>query len=209
MNPLRLFLLLFLCAPGMLHAQPHRLATPVVPGATFEVDARLRALPVMRFPIADSTDAERHLFVEAADGVVRRMLVLQFEQVQPGSGFRFVFPAVPPRRLGPHVYRAGAYAYDDVAAAARAPGLEADRTRAALAAAGLRPPRYWHVARLARVADAAGMGEAIVFYLENADARYPQGLVDVDEDGDGRLDAAETARLWQALEHAVAVRAAE
>jgi hypothetical protein len=50
------------------------------------------------------------------------------------------------------------------------------------------------------------MHEAIVFYMENADARYPDGLVNVDEDGDGLLDAAETARLWQALEHAVQVQ---
>jgi hypothetical protein len=62
------------------------------------------------------------------------------------------------------------------------------------------------VARLARVADPGGMHEAIVFYMENADARYPDGLVNVDEDGDGLLDAAETARLWQALEHAVQVQ---
>jgi hypothetical protein len=64
------------------------------------------------------------------------------------------------------------------------------------------------VARLARVADAQGMGEAIVFYMENADARYPDGLADVDEDGDGRLDGVETARLWQALEQALLVRTA-
>lgn len=205
----RWLLLLAVFVPWALHAAaPQRVESAVVPGTVFEVDAGLRALPVMRFPIADSTDAERWLFVDAVGGVVRRMLVLQFERVQAGSDFRFVFPSVPPRRFGPHVYRSGAYAYDDVAAAARAPGLEAERTRAALAAAGLQPARYWHVARLARVADAQGMGEAIVFYMENADARYPDGLVDVDEDGDGRLDGVETARLWQALEQALRVRTA-
>ena len=41
--------------------------------------------------------------------------------------------------------------------------------------------------------------------LENADARYPHGLVEVDEDGDGLLDAAETEHLWQALERAVEI----
>jgi hypothetical protein len=199
-------LLVLLVSPASLAAAgAHRVASPVVPESVFVVDAGLAALPALRFPIAGSTDAERHLFVDAADGVVRRMVVLQFETVQAGSDFRFVFPPVPPRRFGPHVYRSGAYAYDDVAAAARAPGLEAERTRAALAAAGLQPPRYWHVARLARVADADGLHEAIVFYLENADARYPAGLQDVDEDGDGLLDAAETARLWAALEGVVSV----
>ncbi len=184
-------------------APPHRVASPLVPDATFEVGASLRALPPLRFPIGDSTDADRRLFVASDGDTLQRMVVVQFEQVQPGSTFRFVFPSVPPRQFGTHTYRAGTYAYDDVEAAARAPGLEADRTRAALAAAGLRPPRYWHVARLARVADAQGKGEVIVFYMENADARYPAGLVNVDEDGDGLLEAADTQGLWQALEQAV------
>jgi hypothetical protein len=202
-----LLILLCLLAPlGPLQAsEAHRVVSPAVPDAVFRVEADLTALPVLRFPIRDQTDAERRLFVEASAGVVQRMLVLQFETVQAGSGFRFVFPSVPPRNFGPHVYRSGAYAYDDVAAAAGAPSLEAARTRAALLAQGLQPPRFWHVVRLARVADAAGRHEAIVFYMENADPRYPDGLVDVDEDGDGLLDADETQRLWQALTRSLEV----
>jgi hypothetical protein len=181
----------------------HLVESEAEPDVAFRVDASLAALPVMRFPIEGKTDAERRLFVDARDGVVQRMVVLQFETVRPGSDFRFVFPSKPPRAFGPNVYRAGAYAYDDALAAERAPGLEAARTRALLQQHGLRPPRYWHVARLARAAGADGMHESIVFYMENADARYPGGLVDVDEDGDGLLDAPETARLWQALEDSV------
>lgn len=193
-------LLCLVGSTGPLRASDsHGVVSSAVPEAEFRVDAGLTALPALRFPIKDLTDAERRLFVDADDGVVRRMLVLQFETVQPGSAFRFVFPPRPPREFGPHVYRFGAYAYDDAAAAAREPALEAARTREALRAHGFRPPRFWHVVRLARVADAAGLHEAIVFYMENADARYPDGLVDVDEDGDGLLDASETGRLWQAL----------
>jgi hypothetical protein len=200
-------LALLLCVAGTACASDaHRVESPAEPAVAFRVDPALAALPPMEFPIEGKTDAERRLFVDARDGVVRRMLVLQFETVRPGSDFRFVFPPKPPRTFGPYVYRSGAYAYDDMLAAERAPGLEAARTRALLQQRGLRPPRYWHVARLARVADPGGMHEAIVFYMENADARYPDGLVNVDEDGDGLLDAAETARLWQALEHAVQVQ---
>ncbi len=198
-----------LALPGAAQAgDAHAVASPAVPDATFHMDPALTPLPALRFPIRDQTDAERRLFVETSDGGVTRMLVLQFETVQPGSDFRFVFPSRPPRTLGPHVYRFGAYAYDDATAAAREPALEAARTRAALQANGLQPPRYWHVVRLARVADTEGRHEAIVFYLENADARYPDGLTDVDEDGDGRLSADETERLWQALTRALEVRPA-
>lgn len=206
------WLILFACLlglPAVAHAgDAHTVTSPAVPDATFHVDSALTALPALRFPIRDQTDAERRLFVETKDGAVVRMLVLQFETVQPGSDFRFRFPPKPPRDFGPHVYRFGSYAYDDATAAAREPALEAARTRAALQANGLRPPRYWHVVRLARVADADGRHEAIVFYLENADARYPDGLTDVDEDGDGRLPADETDRLWQALARALEVRPA-
>ncbi|KRG71545.1 hypothetical protein [Pseudoxanthomonas dokdonensis] len=184
----------------------HTVTSAAVADASFQVEPALEALPPLRFPIRDQTDVERRLFVESADGVVTRMLVLQFETVQPGSDFRFRFPPRPPRQFGPHVYRAGSYAYDDVAAATREPALEAARTRAALQAQGLRPPRYWHIARLARVSDSAGLHEAIIFYLENADARYPAGLTDVDEDGDGRLQADESERLWQALANALQVQ---
>lgn len=202
-----LTILLCLLAPiGPLSASAqHRIVSPAVPDAAFRVEAGLTALPTLQFPIKDQTDAERRLFVEAGGGVVRRMLVLQFETVKSGSDFRFVFPPKPPRQFGPHVYRFGAYAYDDAAAAAREPALEAARTRAALLAQGLQPPRFWHVVRLARVADQAGLHEAIVFYMENADARYPDGLTDVDEDGDGLLHADETERLWQALTRSLEV----
>lgn len=200
------------CLPALsapLHAEDaHTVISPAVPDAVFHVDPRLTPLPALRFPIRDQTDAERRLFVETADGAVTRMLVLQFETVQPDSDFRFLFPPRPPRTLGPHVYRFGSYAYDDATAAAREPALEAARTRAALQETGLRPPRYWHVVRLARVADTEGRHEAIVFYLENADARYPNGLTDVDEDGDGRLPQEETERLWQALTQSLDVRPA-
>ena len=70
---------------------------------------------------------------------------------------------------------------------------------------GLQAPRVWHVLRLARVADAAGLHEVIVFCMENTEARYPDGLVDVDEDGDGRLHADATERLWQALKRSLGV----
>lgn len=199
-------LLCLLALPGLLRASgAHTVMSPAVPKAAFRVDDGLIASPALHFPIRDQTDAERRLFVEASDGVVKRMLVLQFETVKPGSDFRFVFPPKPPRNFGPHVYRFGAYAYDDAAAAAREPALEAARTRAALLAQGLQTPRFWHVVRLARVTDPAGLHEAILFYMENADERYPDGLVDVDEDGDGRLGADEVERLWQALTRSLEV----
>jgi hypothetical protein len=84
-----LFGLLLPCALTQA-SDAHRVASPAVPDVEFRVDAEFAALPALRFPIRDQTDAERRLFVDVRDGVVQRMLVLQFETVQPGSDFRFV-----------------------------------------------------------------------------------------------------------------------
>lgn len=164
----------------------HVLTSRADPEIALQIDPAFRPLPPLRFPIETLTDAERYVFVDArADGVVERMIVLQFERVQAGSDFRFRFPSRPPRQFGENTYRFGAFVYDDAAAARAAPEKEAGRTRALLAAQGLQAPRLWRAARLARVSDPEGLSEIIVFYMENADSDYPTGaLPGADEDGD-------------------------
>ncbi len=150
------------------------------------------------------TDAEREIFVDAKDGIVRRLVIVQFETVQKGSAFKFLYPPKPPARYGDETYRFGAYVYDDARSAATAPGKEADRTRRYLAQQGLSMPRLLRTARLARVADPQGQSEVILFYMENADSDYPAGpLPGADEDGDLPLDAASAAALLSRLAQAV------
>lgn len=175
------------------------------PALTLRVAAAFAPLPPLRFPIEALTDAERHIFVEAGpDRRLRRMVVVQFEQVRPGADFRFVFPARPPRRFGAETWRAGAFVYDDEAAAARQPAREAALTRAHLAAYHYVSPRLWRVARLARVADPQGLSEAILFYMENADSDYRPGpLPGADSDGDLPLDGAARAAMLDRLDRAV------
>jgi len=175
------------------------------PALTLRVASGFAELPSLRFPIGDLTDAERRIFVDAdADRRLRRMVVVQFERVQAGSDFRFVFPSTPPRRFGAQVYRAGAFVYDDSLAAARDPAREAGRTRAHLVTHGYRPPRLWRVARLARVTDPRGLSEAILFYLENADGDYGAGpLPGADADGDLPLEGAEREAMLERLAGAV------
>lgn len=175
------------------------------PALTLRVAASFAPLPPLSFPIEDLTDAERHLFVEAGpDRRLRRMVVVQFERVRPGSDFRFVFPARPPRRFGAETWRSGAFVYDDEAAAERQPAREAALTRAHLAAHHYVSPRLWRVARLARVADPEGLSEAIIFYLENADSDYGAGpLPGADSDGDLPLDGAAREAMLDRLDRAV------
>jgi hypothetical protein len=172
------------------------------PALTLRIGPKFRALKPLRFPIEDLTNAERRIFVEAGrDRVIDRMVVVQFETVRPGSDFRFRYPATPPRKFGAETYRFGTFAYDDAAAAKAKPDKEPGQTRAWLKAAGYKSPRLYRVARLARVSDAKGLSEVIIFYLENADARPPTGQPD--EDGDWAIEGADKAALTRRMEQAV------
>jgi len=178
-----------------------------VPIATLlRVPPPFRQLPRITIPIEDKTVATREVFVEAeASGVVRRAVIVQFEAVNAGSDFRFRYPATPPETFGAHVYRFTSFAYDDERAAAAEPRKEAAQTRALMIQQHLKPPRYWQVVRLARVAGASGLHEFIVFYLENADARYRSGPPLADADGDIPLDDATRTRLMSALRRTVKI----
>jgi hypothetical protein len=177
------------------------------PTLSLEIGNGFMPLSPLRFPIGNLTDVDRRIFVEAdADRVVRRLVIVQFEKAQPGTDFRFRYPAKPPMQFGADVYRFGAYAYDDVRAAAASPGKEAALTRDFLRDKGYTPARLMRVARLARVSDPQGLSEAIVFYMENADRDYPPGpLAGADEDGDAALDEAAAAGIFARLRSAIRV----
>lgn len=185
----------------------HRVHSDAAADLELVVDPAYRALPPLRFPIESMTDAERRVFVwTGARRRISRMVVIQFERVQAGSDFRFVFPSTPPYRFGAQTYRSGAFVYDDARAAGDAPLREASRTRALLVAHGYRPPRLWRTARLARVSHPRGLGEVIIFYMENADGEFGPGpLPGADEDGDLPLTGEARQRLFDRLGAAVRV----
>lgn len=169
---LTLMLAALACVAPQAGASDGAVATNVVrsersPALTLKISSAFTELAPLRFPIESLTMAERRIFVEAnADGRARRMVVIQFETVQTGSDFRFLFPSTPPRRFGAQTYRAGAFVYDDDRQARAEPTREAGRTRAHLVRHGYAPPRFWRVGRLARVSDPRGMSEVIIFYME-------------------------------------------
>lgn len=189
-------------SPPPAAADPNLLVSAERPALTLRIGFGFVALPPLTFPIENLTDAERRLYVDAApDRTIRRMVVVQFEKVQPGSDFRFVYPSRPPRRFGAETYRAGTFAFDEARAAAETPLREPGRTRDFLTRHDYRLPRIWKAARLARVTDAEGLSEVIIFYLEAADAAFPEG---VPADGID-LPEEESARLFRELERAVQV----
>ena len=179
----------------------HYMQLPTEPALELRIDGTFKPLGTISIVIANSTQAYRRIFVDADESsLVRRLVVVQFERVLPGVEFKFVYPPKPPAEYGGLTYRFGAYVYDDAAAAAKAPELEAGRTRAMLTGLSYKLPRLMRTARLARVAAADGSREVIIFYMENADADYPLGpLAGADEDGDLPLDAAAKEQILERL----------
>ncbi len=191
------------CAAAQVPAQmSHLVISERSPSLTLNVSRDFTPLPPLNFPIENLTHAQRRIFVDAGpDRSIRRMVVVQFERVQEGSDFRFVYPSRPPRRFGASTYRANASAFDDAREAAADPGRESGQTRRFLSSLGYRLPQSWKVARLARVTDRRGLSEVILFYLEPADVDFPQGL---SADG-SELSPQESARLFRELEASIGI----
>ena len=206
---LAVFLLLSLTQIGCansLHSQKNQTLTfPANPPLVLRVDPLFHPLQPLLFPIESLTNVDRRVFVDSDDkGTIRRLVVVQFESVQPGASFKFVYPSKPPAEFGAQTYRYGAYVHDDEAEAAKSPAKEAGQTRALLLANGFKVPRVFRVARLARVAGQNGTTEVIIFYMEAADADFPiRPLPGADEDGDLTLDEAGAQSLLARLKSVI------
>ncbi len=165
------------------------LVSPDQPKIRLQVDPTFTALPVLGFPIRHDSWAERYIFVDStADKAVRRLVIVQFEHALAGSSFRFVYPSTPPMKWGSAVYRSGVFIGDSAREIAQNPQLEVAQTQRFLEAHGYKVGNWWNIARLARVADAEGKSEIIVFYQEsivlppggelpNVEADLPDDLV--------------------------------
>jgi len=181
------------------------LRVPASPALVLRIDATFKPLLPLQIPIAGKTTADRRIFVDAdAESSIRRLVIVQYETVNPGERFSFVYPAKPPAEFGARTFQFFAYVHDDEQAAVKSPDAEAGITRAFLVEQGFRVPRLFRLARLACVADPDGQSEVIVFYIENADADFAPGMLPgADEDGDLMLDAASKEAILERLRSAV------
>jgi len=71
-------------------------------GLVLQIDAAFKHLLPLRIPIAGKTTADRRIFVDAdAESSIRRLVIVQYETVNPGVKFSFVYPARRPPSLVP------------------------------------------------------------------------------------------------------------
>ena len=193
------------CATSFRTQDSTTLTLQAEPPLVLQIDPLFRPLKPLLFPIESLTDVDRRVFVHSDDkGAILRLVIVQFERVQPGTDFKFTYPSKPPAEFGAQIYRFGAYVHDDEAEAADAPAKEAGQTRALLLANGFKVPKVFRVARLARVADQNGATEIILLYMEAADADFPtRPLPMADEDGDVLLNEADARSLFTRMKSVI------
>lgn len=198
-------LALFGCATLSSSKKDQTLTSPTDASLVLRIDGLFHPLQPLKFQIESLTNVDRRVFVDADDHrAIRRLVIVQFESVQPGASFRFVYPSRPPAQFGAQTYRFGSYVHDDEGEAARLPAREAGLTRALLIRKGFRLPSVFRVARLARVADQNGTTEVIIFYMEAADVDFPiRPRPQADEDGDVALGEAEAQLLFTRMKSVV------
>jgi hypothetical protein len=188
------------------------------------------ALPEMRLPLPKSFKAigrnsfilyeiarvDRHHFVDpAADGAVRRAVILHFESFLPGTHqtFNYKIPG-PDERLGPnyqfspekvplggHDYIHNTWFFDAAANIQENPEGELVRTAQLFKQHGLELPGALQMSRYVRVVGADRKSELILFYLEPLDASGLK-IDDFVEGGAGervfeKLSAALTRRSYR------------
>ncbi len=109
---------------------------------------------------------ERHIFVDSADALIRRLIVVHFESFLPGVDDLYRYTLTDERVLGGESYGRSVSALSVSDDRAAAPGAEMARTDEYLTAAGLVLPDRHVVARYARIVGADRRAELLIFYHE-------------------------------------------
>jgi hypothetical protein len=194
-------------SPGHFVSQPARVSTAKareMRGGVFVSEA----LPALRltpgpglvylgahpFRIGAIAAGERHVFVDQTNGVVRRLLVLQFESILPASTEEYRYRITNPVELGGIPYRHSVHFYRLSDSIGEAPDSELALTVEFLKERGLTLPEEQAMARYARVIGADRKHELLIFYHESL-ADWGRGGVDaLAIDGSPRPEVATLAR---------------
>ena len=154
------------------------LVSNCLPVLRLQPDSGFRYLGAHPFRIRDVAGGERHVFVDAAGGRVRRLLLLQFEGYLDGVEGGYHYGVTNPVTLGWETYNQNVYLFSSRGDLAP----EGIATRAFLERNGLDWQDEQMMSRFVRTVDPARRHELIIFYNENvADAGYR--LADISDDG--------------------------
>ena len=148
------------------------------------------------FRIGSIAEGERHVFADAADGRVRRLLVLQFEGILPTSTEEYRYRITNPVALGGIPYRHSVHLYRVSDSLRESPEGELALTVEFLRRRGLTLPDEQAMARYARVIGEDRTHELLIFYYEDLAGWGKGGLAELAVDEGFRPEAAPLATAF-------------
>lgn len=156
------------------------------------INGRFNYVGSFDFTIPKFSNGQRYVYVDAdAKKNVRRMLILQFEQVLADSSETYRYDFSKAEQIGKYRFRHNTFAFSNKAGRQENPNNEGELTVTFLEKKGYRLSDEWMASRFVAVPDAARKSEVIVFYLERIEGTGHR-LADL-YNGDDRTD------LWQRL----------
>ena len=162
------------------------------PALRIRVDPALRHVGATELAIKGLALAERHHFVDAQDGHVRRMLVVQFEGFLPSNDETYRYRLPEPVTMGGERYGSWVFGYSVAAEIDEDPVAESADTARFLAGHGLSLDDEQLMARYARIIEPDARRELLVFYHEPI-RRLGYTLASLCEDGEVRAAHASVA----------------
>ena len=145
----------------------------------------------------DGFEGERFVFVDAKRATLRRLLIVQFEQVAASSSEIYRYDLRAGREMGGLRFVANTFAFPGARQVVTSPKDEADRTNNFLLTRGFKMPKVWLAARHVTIGDGDRRRcEMIVFYME---ARSDLAIADLYSDD-------EPTPAWQRLKPGVEER---
>jgi len=148
------------------------------------------------FRIGAIAEGERHVFAEHAGGIVRRLLVLQFENILPSSTEEYRYRISNPVELGGVPYRHSVHLYRISESIREDPGSELALTVDFLQGKGLTLPDEQAMSRYARVIGADKKHELLIFYHESLADWGKGGIETLAVDGQPRPEVAPLAAAF-------------
>jgi hypothetical protein len=167
------------------------LVSTLLPPIEVRVSKDFRYVGSFPFEIGSIAAGERYVFADVDGGLVRRMVIAQFESFLPSSDEIYRYDFTRAREWNGYRVRENEFAYNEPRYSREHPGNEGALTAAFLRRQGLQVPAEWMVSRFVMLGDETRKHELILFYLE--DLRLAGASVDEMYDGD------EPTAKWNAL----------
>ena len=193
-----------------MDSSPHRFfrdgvfTSTDLPAVRVRVDPAFEYLGSHQFEIYEAAQVERHIFVDAQDGSIQRLLIFQFEGYLSDNDYAYQWGVTNPIDLGGQTYHHNTYCYNNNEVIQQQPGSEPDHTTRILREKGYTLEDELMMSRFARIVGDDQRHELIIFYIENVNSTG-HTLQEISEEGAivekyGDLSEALTRRALESFE---------